>query len=92
MPTSAIVPGSGTAAALTDTASKNRNPESSRKLNTSGVLEPVAVRTKLKFWNELCAAGLFKSKSDTPPNEAAKWLLSSPFSALGATQQVQYRR
>jgi hypothetical protein len=38
------------------------------------VLETVAVRTKLKFWNELCAAGLFKSKSDTPPNEAAKWL------------------
>jgi len=68
---SARLAGSGTD--VTETASRSRNPGSSRKLKPSNVLLPVAVTVAVRVWNPL-AGGLFKLNSVVPPNVARKLL------------------
>src|SRR5579863_5708041 len=76
MPSNAALAGSGAAVAVT--ASRNRNPRSSRKLNASVVLSEEAGLTKLNDSNVGEAAGFVRLTSVDPPNTAEKSLGTPP--------------
>src|SRR5262249_59476004 len=69
-PSSDSVAGSG--AVVTWMLSRNRKPGSSRKLNESAVLVPVAVAKKLKCLKPAWAAGFDSETRDVAPKSAWK--------------------